>query len=76
MSEILERVAEAIIANLPPEGQHMDYTATARAAIAAMREPTDAMISYGAGALGDHMDNEDCKTAEYIWRTMIDEALK
>jgi len=68
--EMIERVAKAI-AEAPLKQSDtidQDYATMARAALEAMREPTEAIrqiktmsISYGA---------------EDIWRTMIDEALK
>lgn len=43
----------------------------ARAAIEAMREPTEAM-----GGAGREIDNYVLRTVESVWQAMIDEALK
>lgn len=71
MSEIIERVARAIEnVNL------LDYNLTkeeinslAKAAIAAMREPTLFMTDSANGIVSTH----ECKE---VWQTMIDAALK
>jgi hypothetical protein len=47
----------------------------ARAAIAAMREPTDGMIAEGA-IWADERGGEQQHCAAEGWRAMIDEALK
>ncbi len=48
----------------------------ARAAIAAMREPSEAMLRAGKRAMGSY-GAHDCEVpASEIWKTMIDEALK
>ncbi len=49
------------------------WTGEARAAIEAMREPTDAMIDAGAVAEGD--GNLEAQ-ARNLWAAMIDAALK
>lgn len=82
MSEMVERVAKAIA--LAGNGGDWDdrtfyqdehkefHRKRARAAIEAMREPTDAMVSYvvtwGPDGLGD-----GCRE---VWSDMINEALK
>lgn len=85
MSDLMERVARAIFEaerdfevvepHQPLPERHFKvakalYLAKARAAIAAMREPTDAMVD----------DAEDAWMWRYgprnIWRAMIDEALR
>jgi hypothetical protein len=48
---------------------HNKYRQDARAAIAAMREPTEAMINAG-----DRTDHD--VEAATVWQAMIDEALK
>lgn len=72
MSEMVERVALAMQekAEGPTHGNfgerpHESYVKLARAAIAAMREPTEAMLERG-----DHGTSADG------WAAMIDEALK
>ncbi len=75
MSEIIERVARAIHAADEPgeladanEAHRRFCYDAARAAIEAMREPTEAMLIEGCH--GSHVTQEDS------WRAMIDEALK
>lgn len=75
MSEMVERVGLALYV----AGKWIDEDATliqrcerlARAAIEAMREPTEAMIleAYSDDAIG-------CGDAKAVWQHMIDEALK
>ena len=76
MSEMVERVAEAIAKSRHGEslwwtgetgGLRQSAIDDARAAVAAMREPTQAMVQTVDPAF-DHV--------EFIWQTMIDEALK
>ena len=89
MSEIVERVAKALAgaihgeagarawpwknySSLPLDADDVRYMA--RAAIAAMREPTDLMFSVGRhGPKGDILYDRDCGDA---WRDMIDEAMR
>jgi len=76
MSSMVERVARAIEKKLSrtdpyDERQHkrFNYDECARAAIAAMREPTEGMLAAGAWEL----------TNEYVgrqWQAMIDAALE
>ena len=62
---LIERVAKAFWGD---EYDGSEYQLRgARAAIAAMREPTKAMLKVGPPF--PYMD-------EYVWKTMIDEALK
>ena len=82
MSEIVDRVAKAIDVASQPPGQK-DYKIlmenAARAAIEAMREPTQAMRLAGVAEwsrpdpTGDH---ESTKVFDAIWRAMIDAALR
>lgn len=70
MSEMSERIAKALRGSwpsLPVEAGDM----LARAALEAMREPTEAMITAGdkAGILGT-------RGSWAVWKAMIDEALK
>lgn len=71
MSEMIERVAVAI-RKVNAETIGLTYTELtremARAAIAAMREPTDAMAFAVDGDWGPQLEDN--------WRKMIDEALK
>lgn len=55
------------------------YRPRARAAIAAMREPTDAMVSESEKAIFEHMAEArdwTLQAAKDGWRAGIDEALK
>lgn len=61
MSEMVGRVARVLQERLGGSG---DYEGTARAAIAAMREPTEAMLDADGG-----VDAIDC------WHAMVDAAL-
>jgi hypothetical protein len=104
MNEMIERVAKALLArreeslsfslgttiqtwNEVPQW-HADLLADARAAIAAMREPTEAMSDAPASILCKIADaaafdkaylaDFDCceDAADTIWQAMIDAALK
>lgn len=79
MSEMIERVARAVSQSFHDEGyiegvsdpaEWNEFLKAARAAIEAMREPTDRMVWDGGTAL--HDKGED--TAG-IWAAMIDAAL-
>ena len=89
---MVERVARAIEQEFGPiyghrllgefGARHQDAVSCARAALAAMREPTEAMMDLGATVRGNHQPfgsphdwNNDTNCAG-IWRAMIDEALK
>lgn len=76
MSEMIERVARAMAALITEPGQHPDSQmphclALARAAIEAMREPTEAMLAWGEqwGLPSDPMGLKR-------WQEMIDAALE
>lgn len=90
MSEMVDRVARALFLSAYPErpGQfamRWDYSGEARAiwvgmaqaAIAAMRDPTDAMLiaarDWSAATYGKPIRND---AAIGCWRAMIDAALK
>lgn len=82
MSEMIDRVARAIAAReaeimvgADPTHQSADPRALARAAIEAMREPTDAMTYSGSWAVGP--GGSAAKKAELAkaYRAMIDAAL-
>ena len=83
MTDMIERVAKAIDADrrgwalVPPEGatdenRWKTYTPIARAAIAAMREPTDRMVHVGTMA----NLRQDGFFMGGIWKNMIDAALE
>ena len=73
MTDMIERVARAMCSadggSLEVDVHH--YRDMSRAAIEAMREPTDAMLEFrlffGSG--------EACQWAPHVWRAMIDAAL-
>lgn len=78
-SEMVERVAKDLGRQISGgevslgkrhDGSENGWIQAARAAIAAMREPTDAMVDRGLG----HQWTEH--TAPSVWKAMIDEALK
>jgi hypothetical protein len=71
---MVERVAAAIQANCLAGGHKIRFTGNmaehlARAAIAAMREPTQGMRAVAI----DESNATDCS---FVWDAMIDEALK
>jgi hypothetical protein len=85
-SEMIERVARALWVQHTGRGDWWDdpsyaalteetrngYRGFARAAIAAMREPSQAMIEAGGKVvlhIGDHRSSAD------VWRAMIDEVM-
>jgi hypothetical protein len=72
MSEMMERVALAIAETVAGPGAQPkgNWLVAARAAIAAMREPTQPM--RGVGELAD----VDGLRFELVWQAMIDAALK
>lgn len=84
MSEIAERVARALYAENNPYGKHptawQSYMGDARAAIAAMSEPTDAMLAAYIGALeSSDVGNKGLwhrHKGRKRWMAMIEEALK
>ena len=82
MSTMVEKVAQAIADNINaalPDGVEIDAHYAARAAIEAMKEPTEAMLN----AVADEEDKRgipnsviDALIAEEAWPLMIDAALK
>ena len=72
MTEMIERVAEAICRaqSFLPTPVTAVHRAAARAAIEAMREPTDDMIHHGAAGSGSD------RIALGAWEAMMDAALK
>lgn len=70
MNEMVERVGHAIwVEAAKMAGGVLDYAEIGRAAITAMRDPTDAMWTAGTNA-GD----TGCLTTD-IWQAMINAAL-
>ncbi|TAL43823.1 MAG: hypothetical protein EPN91_05560 [Salinibacterium sp.] len=84
MSEMIEHVAQALearcAADLAVEAESIDWREMARAAIEAMREPTDAMLLQIRGVLltWDSRDRPQIEEsdAREAWQDAIDEALK
>ncbi len=72
MGEMIDRVAKAIYDAMDiADGLNMTAAETyASAAIAAMRQPTDAMVNAGRDM---YPPDQDCIP---VWETMIDEALR
>ena len=70
MSEMIERVAKAIEDADANGFSKLPYWACARAAIEAMREPTEAMADAGTTETNSEEDAIEC------WNAMIAEALK
>lgn len=75
MSEMIERVAVVIFGEIDQRGEAYKK---ARAAIAAMREPTDEMVKIGCEtyANGDPNDTIMSNGLRDAFNAMIDEALK
>lgn len=77
--EMIERVARAMAKRNHPSASDRDiddmwegWSADAYAAIKAMREPTEAMVSSGGDCDWDGYEDPNMASA---WRLMIDEAL-
>ena len=74
MSEMVERVARAIISSASSyagyEANSDYWDSLARAAIEAMREPTEAMVNAAPDLRGVDFYPTD------VWRAMIEAALK
>lgn len=81
MTDMVQRVERAIlneIARQMREGPRVEYPAVARAAIDAMREPSEEMLTWGEAAaiLSFDSSEPDSRNIRPIWRAMVDEALK
>jgi len=77
MSEIVERVAKAIMGAENPDALDQ-YTEMARAAIEAMREPTQDMRLAGVAEWckpDATLEHESTLVFNVIWRAMVDAAL-
>lgn len=72
MTDLVERVARALAQSAAIETDWTCWVPEARAAIEAMREPTEAMI-YAAGGVGDPNDWEVEMRKQ--WDAMITAAL-
>lgn len=74
-SEMVERVEKALRdAENPHEAMWNDFEAMARAAIAAMREPTEKMVGAGTDEASNH-DMLQTDAIPEVYRAMIDAAL-
>lgn len=80
MSEMIERVAKAILDKMDlTDGLNITSATTyAKAAIEAMREPTEEMINAETEQGKVHWDYscQICGGAKFAWQAMIDAALK
>ena len=80
MSEMAERVSEAIHKLLPEFIYFDDVLRVAETALESMREPTDPMLARGITQAdecnGDLNGGAAACTAEHVWRAMVDEALR
>jgi hypothetical protein len=68
MSEMIERVAQAISGSDKPEDVLKIHRNRARLALKAMDEPTAAMLRAG--------EEYNCENVRAVWQAMLDEALK
>jgi hypothetical protein len=77
MSEMIVRVARALAVHQfgNPESWE-DQIQMARAAMEAMRLPTDAMTEFGDDVRGNHADYEGGNGTDNIWRAMVDKAFE
>lgn len=82
MTDVIERVARAIapeVFNFPKielyRSNYEKVYAQARAAIEAMREPTEAMVNASTYYLFENNTGGLRQTAEWNWKHMIDAAL-
>lgn len=78
MSEMIERVKNAVLAVLP-YGGYEDVELSrriSRAAIAAMRKPTEAMLSAGIDAIDDGQTQGVRFMASAAYDAMIDAAVE
>lgn len=73
MSEMVERIA-SILGNYL-HGDDRAMVEAARAAIAAMREPTPKMLGAGYEQICNDQQAQVTPDARYIWPAMIDAAL-
>jgi len=73
MSEMVERVARALSGWLHGSPSWESCFPMARAAIEAMREPTEAMVWAGRA---DHLTVDGEEWSKPIWQAMIDAALE
>ena len=82
---MIKRVADAVVAEITDQtgtmpvrdaSFHTQAVKVARAAIEAMREPTEAMVKIGDEHQTDELGNPCPMSAASVWRAMADEALQ
>jgi hypothetical protein len=74
-SEMVEAVAKAIVGRMDTSYSWQEAVEVARAAIAAMREPTEAMEVAAEDVVLSRPASQK-HAAATVWQAMIDEALK
>ena len=74
MSEMVERVKAAMHEHVGHDNWVDDWDKVARAAIAAMREPSDSMVEAARGNLD--VDRRGRDIVRQVWQDGIDEALR
>lgn len=72
---IVERVARALANEEGYANDPFPYDERARAAIKAMREPTEAMMNVGSGFIYEAYGHGPT-IAKEAWQAVVDEALK
>lgn len=76
MTDMIERVAQAIYDQQSDgAGPVSDFYPVARAAIEAMREPTDKMVQAAEDGMVYTQDLTFGQISRFAWRDMIDDAL-
>lgn len=79
VSEMVERAAKAMEAarfSVRPPFDETPYLEMARAVIAAMREPTQAMLNEGGTAMTASYNESTDVLLTKAWQAMIDEAIR
>lgn len=77
MSEMLTRVGAAILeaeSRWTPKSAESKERVMARAALEAMREPTNDMHRAGVEAMSEDLRDGEVPVVPYIWRAMVDAA--
>lgn len=77
MSQMVERAATALFETAGGDLSQSECNVLARAAIEAMREPTEGMFIAGVACLAEFADYPDGDMSfPILWGHVIDEALK